>query len=68
MTRCVPKCKNTVQALLCRNLNFKLATLPNATSSSRIPLRNDIVIKMQILVGKGSCHMYNSKEERVEFI
>ena len=31
------KCEKTVQALLCRNLNVKLATLLNATSSRRPP-------------------------------
>ncbi|KAL7174058.1 hypothetical protein ACSBR2_033331 [Camellia fascicularis] len=36
MARCAPKCEKTVQALLCRNLNVKLATLPNATFSCRI--------------------------------
>ncbi|CAN6462378.1 unnamed protein product [Victoria cruziana] len=43
MARCAPKCKKTVQALLCRNLNVKSATLPNATSSRRIRLQDDIV-------------------------
>ncbi|KAJ8426947.1 LOW QUALITY PROTEIN: hypothetical protein Cgig2_001263 [Carnegiea gigantea] len=33
MARCAPMCEKTVQALLCRNLNVKSATLPNATSS-----------------------------------
>jgi hypothetical protein len=41
--RCAPKCEKTVQALLCRNLNVKLATLLNATSSHRIRLQDDIV-------------------------
>ena len=43
MARCAPKCEKTVQALLCRNLNVKSATLPNATSSRRIRLQDDIV-------------------------
>lgn len=38
-----PKCEKTVQALLCRNLNVKSATLLNATSSCRIRLQDDIV-------------------------
>lgn len=38
-----PKCEKTVQALLCRNLNVKSATLLNATSSRRIRLQDDIV-------------------------
>ena len=41
--RCAPKCEKTVQALLCRNLNVKSATLPNATSSRRIRLQDDLV-------------------------
>ncbi|KAI5664257.1 hypothetical protein M9H77_23580 [Catharanthus roseus] len=43
MARCVPKCEKVVQALLCRNLNVKSATLPNATSSRRIRLQDDLV-------------------------
>nr|YP_008802514.1 ATPase subunit 4 [Asclepias syriaca]AGZ63048.1 ATPase subunit 4 [Asclepias syriaca] len=43
MARCAPKCEKTVQALLCRNLNVKLATLLNATSSRRIRLQDDLV-------------------------
>ena len=41
--RCAPKCEKTVQALLCRNLNVKSATLLNATSSRRIRLQDNIV-------------------------
>ncbi|XP_059646175.1 ATP synthase protein MI25-like [Cornus florida] len=43
MARCAPKCEKTVKALLCRNLNVKSATLPNATSSRRIRLQDDLV-------------------------
>lgn len=43
MARCAPKCEKTVQALFCRNLNVKSATLPNATSSRRIRLQDDLV-------------------------
>nr|QXP99903.1 ATP synthase F1 subunit 4 [Fallopia aubertii] len=43
MARCAPKCEKTVQALLCRNLNVKSATLPNATSSRRIRLQDDLI-------------------------
>lgn len=43
IARCVPKCEKTVQALLCRNLNVKLATLLNAISSRRIRLQDDLV-------------------------
>nr|GEX27379.1 ATPase subunit 4, mitochondrial [Tanacetum cinerariifolium] len=43
MARSAPKCEKTVQALLCQNLNVKSATLPNATSSCRIRLQDDLV-------------------------
>lgn len=43
MARCAPKCEKTVQALLCRNLNVKLATLLNAISSRRTRLQDDLV-------------------------
>ena len=43
MARCAPKCEKTVQALLCRNLNVKSATLPNATNARRIRLQDDLV-------------------------
>uniref|UniRef100_M1CIM1 ATP synthase protein MI25 n=1 Tax=Solanum tuberosum TaxID=4113 RepID=M1CIM1_SOLTU len=68
MARCAPKCEKTVQALLCRNLNVKSATLPNATSSRRIRLQDDIAIKMHVLVGKRFYPRCSSKAERVEFI
>ncbi|KAI4978393.1 hypothetical protein ZWY2020_015083, partial [Hordeum vulgare] len=42
MAHCAPKCEKTMQALLCRNLNVKPATLLNTTSSRRIRLQNDI--------------------------
>ncbi|KAI5425449.1 hypothetical protein KIW84_031304 [Lathyrus oleraceus] len=45
MACCAPKCEKTVQALLCRNLNVKSATLPNATSSRRIRLQDDLGTK-----------------------
>lgn len=45
MARCAPKCEKTVQALLCRNLNVKSATLPNATSSHRIRFQDDLARK-----------------------
>ncbi|GJV81675.1 cytochrome c biogenesis C [Tanacetum coccineum] len=48
MARSAPKCEKTVQALLCRNLNVKSATLPNATSSRRIRLQDDLVTAMAI--------------------
>lgn len=43
MARYAPKCEKTVQALLCRNLNVKLATLLNAIDSRRIRLQDDLV-------------------------
>ncbi|KAL5569261.1 hypothetical protein UlMin_025836 [Ulmus minor] len=43
MARSAPKCEKTVQALLCRNLNVKSSTLPNATSSRHIRLQDDLV-------------------------
>ncbi|KAL0455627.1 UNVERIFIED_CONTAM: ATP synthase protein MI25 [Sesamum latifolium] len=48
MARCAPKCEKTVQAFLCRNLNVKSATLPNATSSRRIRLQDDLVTEERI--------------------
>ena len=48
--RCAPKCEKTVQALLCRNLNVKLATLLNAISSRRIRLQDDIVTGLNLSV------------------
>ncbi|WZY88442.1 hypothetical protein YC2023_045177 [Brassica napus] len=50
MARCAPKCEKTVQALLCRNLNVKSATLTNATSSRRIRFQDDLVTKFYTLV------------------
>ncbi|GKA09420.1 ATPase subunit 4 [Tanacetum coccineum] len=48
MARSAPKCEKTVQALLCQNLNVKPATLPNAISSRRIRLQDDLVTAMAI--------------------
>ncbi|KAG6467791.1 hypothetical protein ZIOFF_074302 (mitochondrion) [Zingiber officinale] len=50
MARCTPKCEKTVQAFLCRNLNVKSATLPNATSSRRIRLQDDLVTGLNFSV------------------
>nr|UJP68014.1 ATPase subunit 4 [Erycibe obtusifolia] len=68
MARCAPKCEKTVQALLCRNLNVKSATLPNATSSRRIRLQDDIARRFHVLVGKRFSPWCISKAERVELI
>ncbi|RZC94300.1 hypothetical protein C5167_029861 [Papaver somniferum] len=43
MARCTPQCEKTVQALLCRNLTVKSATLLNTISSRRISLQDEIV-------------------------
>ncbi|QCD79062.1 NADH dehydrogenase I subunit 4L [Vigna unguiculata] len=67
MARCVPKCEKTVQALLCRNLNVKSATLPNATSSRRIRLQDDLGTKFHLLVIfslKAAQAIYLKKEEQ----
>nr|ULQ69424.1 ATP synthase subunit 4 [Georgeantha hexandra] len=50
--RCAPKCEKTVQALLCRNLNVKSATLLNATSSRRIRLQDDLVTAFHFSVSE----------------
>nr|AHA47106.1 ATPase subunit 4 [Amborella trichopoda] len=50
--RCAPKCEKTVQALLCRNLNVKLARLLNAISSRRIRLQDDIVTGFHLSVSE----------------
>ncbi|KAL6519616.1 hypothetical protein OROMI_032864 [Orobanche minor] len=52
MARCAPKCEKTVQAFLCRNLNVKSATLPNATSSRRIRLQDDLVTGFRFSVSE----------------
>uniref|UniRef100_A0A7N2N3J7 ATP synthase protein MI25 n=1 Tax=Quercus lobata TaxID=97700 RepID=A0A7N2N3J7_QUELO len=52
MARCAPKCKKTVQDLLCRNPNVKSTTLPNATSSRRIRLQDDLVTGFHFSVNK----------------
>lgn len=66
--RCAPKCEKTVQALLCRNLNVKSATLPNATSSRRIRLQDDLGTKFRILIGRRFCPRCITKAEKIELI
>ncbi|KAK7299015.1 hypothetical protein VNO77_46175 [Canavalia gladiata] len=68
MARCAPKCEKTVQALLCRNLNVKSATLPNATSSRRIRLQDDLGTKFHLLVRRRFCPLCISKAEKIELI
>ncbi|KAL5696857.1 hypothetical protein ACHQM5_031283 [Ranunculus cassubicifolius] len=66
--RCAPKCEKTVQALLCRNLNVKSATLPNATSSRRIRLQDDFVTRVHFLVRARFSPPCVKKAERVGLI
>ncbi|KAG6736852.1 hypothetical protein POTOM_060244 (mitochondrion) [Populus tomentosa] len=68
MARCTPKCEKTVQALLCRNLNLKLATLLNATSSRRIRLQDDLVTKFHVLVSAAFSPSCLLKAKKVELI
>nr|YP_009935529.1 ATP synthase subunit 4 [Sapindus mukorossi]QNS26089.1 ATP synthase subunit 4 [Sapindus mukorossi] len=68
MARCAPKCEKTVQALLCRNLNVKSATLPNATSSRRIRLQDDLVTRFHFLVRARFSPRCILKAEIVELI
>ncbi|KAK2658196.1 hypothetical protein Ddye_004729 [Dipteronia dyeriana] len=68
MARCAPKCEKTVQALLCRNLNVKSATLPNATSSRRIRLQDDLVTRFHFLVRARFAPTCILKAEIVELI
>ncbi|CAN1156716.1 ATP synthase protein MI25 [Linum perenne] len=63
MESCAPKCKKTVQALLCRNLNVKLVTHLNAISSRRIRLQDDLGTKFRILVGRRFCPSSITKAE-----
>ena len=66
MARCTPKCEKTVQALLCRNLNVKSATLPNATSSHRIRLQDDLCTKFQLVYRKIFFPRCLSKADKIE--
>jgi hypothetical protein len=68
MARCAPKCEKTVKALLCRNLNVKLATLLNATSSHRIRLQDDLGTKFHVLVRARFSPFCIKKAEIVELI
>ena len=68
MARCAPKCEKTVQALLCRNLNVKSATLLNATSSRRIRLQDDLGTKFHLLVRRRFIPQCISKAEKIELI
>ncbi|KAJ9128871.1 hypothetical protein P3X46_034397 [Hevea brasiliensis] len=68
MARCAPKCEKTVQALLCRNLNVKSATLSNATSSRRIRLQDDLVTGFHFSVSERFVHLCTFKSYILELI
>lgn len=68
MARCAPKCEKTVQALLCRNLNVKLATLRNAISSRRIRLQEDLVTGYHFAVSERFVPGSTLKASTVELI
>ncbi|KAI3973862.1 hypothetical protein MKX01_030438 [Papaver californicum] len=50
--RCVPQCKKTVQASLCRNLIVKSSKLRNANSSRRISLQDEIMTGFHVSVSE----------------
>nr|YP_009430436.1 ATPase subunit 4 [Platycodon grandiflorus]ARR27568.1 ATPase subunit 4 [Platycodon grandiflorus]AWN57593.1 ATPase subunit 4 [Platycodon grandiflorus] len=68
MARSAPKCEKTVQAFLCRNLNVKSATLPNATSSRRIRLKDDLVTGFHFSVSERFAPGSRSQTSIVELI
>nr|YP_009493674.1 Atp4 [Codonopsis lanceolata]AWN57619.1 Atp4 [Codonopsis lanceolata] len=68
MARSAPKCEKTVQALLCRNLNVKLATLLNAISSRRIRLQDDLVTGFHFSVSERFAPGFGSQASIVELI
>ncbi|RXI09106.1 hypothetical protein DVH24_023250 [Malus domestica] len=68
IARCAPKCEKTVQALLCRNLNVKPATLTNAISSRRIRLQDDLVTGFHFSVSERFVLGYTLNASMVERI
>lgn len=68
MARSLPKCEKTVQALLCRNLKAKSATLENATSSRRIRLQDDLVTGFHFSVSERFVPRSTLKASIVELI
>nr|ULQ70076.1 ATPase subunit 4 [Xyris pauciflora] len=66
--RSTPQCEKTVQALLCRNLNVKSATLNNATSSRRRSLQDDIVTGFHFSVSERKVPGSTFKASIVELI
>lgn len=66
--RCAPKCEKTVQALLCRNLTVKSATLLNAISSRRMSLQDEIVTGFHVSVSERFVPGSTSKASIVELI
>jgi Ca2+/Na+ antiporter len=66
--RFLPQCETTVQALLCRNLNVKLATLMNATSLRRISLQDGLVNAFHFSVSERFVPGSTLKASTVELI
>ncbi|KAI3996880.1 hypothetical protein MKX01_021156 [Papaver californicum] len=64
----MPQCEETVQALLCRNLTVKSATLLNAISSRRISLQDEIVTGFHVSVSERFIPGSTSKASIVELI
>ncbi|MCL7032634.1 hypothetical protein MKW94_009309 [Papaver nudicaule] len=64
----VPRCEETVQALLCRNLTLKSATLLNAISSRRMSLQDEIVTGFHVSVSERFVPGSTSKASIVELI
>ncbi|MCL7046361.1 hypothetical protein MKW94_014625 [Papaver nudicaule] len=63
-----PQCEETVQALLCRNLTLKSATLLNAISSRRMSLQDEIVTGFHVSVSERFVPGSTSKASIVELI
>ena len=66
--RSAPKCEKTVQALLCRNLNVKLARLKNAIDLRRICLQDKIVTGFHFSVSERFVPGSTLKASMVELI
>ncbi|RZC46559.1 hypothetical protein C5167_039510 [Papaver somniferum] len=66
--RCAPQCEKTVQALLCRNITVKSATLLNAIFSHRISIQDKIVTGFHISVSERFVPGSTSKASIVELI
>ena len=68
MAHCAPKCEKTVQALLCKNLNVKSATLSNTTSSCHIRFQDNLIAGFHLSVSERFIHWCTLKIYVVEFI